>query len=100
MIAVELFNLFKRQEKYYSKEKVKEYLKKFEWQKKNVSESLEIRKDAAKKFQNWATKLTNQSKPDLKEAENMFNHVLEWGFGNKDFFNSKKYINSNQNKKF
>ena len=69
------------------KEKVEEYRKNFEWQKKNVSESFENRKNAAKKFQNWVTRLKNQSKPDLIEAENMFNHVLEWGFGTKNFFN-------------
>lgn len=98
IIAVELFNLFKKQEKFYSKEKVKEYSEKFEWQKKNATESLKIRNNKAKEFQNWIKKLTNQSKPDLKEAENMFNHVLEWGFGTKNFFNGKKYINNKQKK--
>ena len=98
VIAEELFILFKKQEKFYSKEKVQEYFEKFEWQKKNVNESFEIRKNAAKKFQNWVTRLKNQSKPDLIEAENMFNHVLEWGFGTKNFFNGKKYINNKQKK--
>ena len=98
IIAVELFNLFKKQEKFYSKEKVKEYSEKFEWQKKNATESLVTRNNKAKEFQSWIRKLTNQSKPDLKEAENMFNHVLEWGFGTKNFFNGKKYINNKQKK--
>ena len=98
IIAVELFNLFKKHEKFYSKEKVEEYRKNFEWQKKNVKESLKIRDNKADEFQNWIKKLTNQSKPDLKEAENMFNHVLEWGFGTKNFFNGKKYINKKKKK--
>ena len=97
-IAVELFNLFKKQEKFYSKEKVKEYSKNFEWQKKNATESLYNRNNKAEEFQSWIRKLTKQSKPDLKEAENMFNHVLEWGFGTKNFFNGKKYINNKQKK--
>ena len=98
IIAVELFNLFKKQENFYSKEKVKEYSEKFKWQKKNATESLKTRNNKAKEFQCWIRKLTNQSKPDLKEAENMFNHVLEWGFGTKNFFNGKKYINNKQKK--
>ena len=98
IIAVELFNLFKKQEKFYSKEKVEEYRKNFEWQKKNATESLYNRNNKAEEFQSWIRKLTKQSKPDLKEAENMFNHVLEWGFGTKNFFNGKKYINNKQKK--
>ena len=97
-ISEVLFNKFKKQKQYYSKKKIKEYYAKFKWQKKNAEESIKIRKKAAKKFQDWANSLTIQANPDPK-AEEMFNHVLEWGFNNKDFFNSKIYINSNQNKK-
>ena len=97
-ISEVLFNKFKNQKQYYSKKKIKEYYTKFKWQKKNAEESIKIRNKAAKKFQDWANSLTNQANPNPK-AEEMFNHVLEWGFGNKDFFNSKIYINSNQNKK-
>lgn len=96
IIADELFKIFKNKEEYYHKSVVLDYYKNFKWNKEDVEESIRIRNQAAEEFQKWAKNLINLSTFDehLDYAEKMFNHVLEWGFGTKDFFNNKKYTNS------